>query len=373
MAASVFFTESVTVEGLKAKHDKVTRGGGKIKILIVPGHDNDSFGTTFNGVREADMTVFLGEELFRLFSLASEYEPVLVRDRSGYTPAFKDYFARDAASIRVFALGKKKIMYDLEKTGQVHRAESVVRGAALSEVVFRLYAINKWANENRVDIVLHLHFNDYPGRIPHRSGRYEGFSFYIPDSQYSNARASRAVAESLLLQLATFYSESNLPFENGGIVPDQELIAIGAYNTLDPASVLIEYGYIYETRFQDASIRAAFMKELALQTYIGVNRFFGKFEEAFRRYPTSFLPHEWRVPLAEGQYRNPSVLSLQAALFLEGVYPPGGDKRACPITGSFGPCTRRAVAMFQQKYGIAPVTGHAGAATLAKLNERYGY
>lgn len=370
-AAGVFFSDSVTADGLRAKYAKAASGDGKVKILIVPGHDNESWGTGFDGVREAEMTVAVGEELFRLFSLSPVYEPMLVRDHTGYTPVFKEYFANETANVRTFVLGKRRVMSGLEQAGKVYRTEGISPNTALPSVVFRLYAINKWANDNGVDIVLHLHFNDYPGRANHRPGRYEGFAFYVPDQQFSNARASRVVAQSLLEQFATFYAESNLPIENGGIVPDQELIAIGAYNTLDPASVLIEYGYIYEARFRDERIRAAFMKELALQTYIGVNRFFGKFEEAFRRYPTTLLPHEWRAPLSEGAERNPSVLSLQAALLFEGVYPPEGDKRACPLTGSFGSCTRRAVIAFQQKNGIAPASGVAGPQTLAKLNEKY--
>jgi len=38
---------------------------------------------------------------------------------------------------------------------------------------------------------------------------------------------------------------SNISGENRGIIEDQKLIAIGAYNTLDPAVLFMEYGYIH--------------------------------------------------------------------------------------------------------------------------------
>ena len=69
---------------------------------------------------------------------------------------------------------------------------------------------------------------------------------------------------------------------------------------------------------------------------------------------------------------HPSILSLQAALLFEELYPPAGEsKRDCPLSGSFGPCTALAVKNFQQKYGL-PASGTVGELTLAKLNEIYG-
>jgi N-acetylmuramoyl-L-alanine amidase len=372
LAASVFFVESVTTDGLRQKYARAARGDSKVKILIVPGHDNDSWGTEFRGVREAEMSAAVGEELARLLSGDPQYEPVLVRTRQDYAKEFRDYFIAERAAVQGFVANKKQVMKDLVKAGMIHRAQGVVHNAAPFEVVWKLYGINQWANDNRADIVLHLHFNDYPGRPYARVGRYNGFSIYVPETQFSNARASRAVAESLFTQFSKFFAASNFPLEDSGIVPDQDLIAVGAYNTLDAAGLLIEYGYIYEERFKNAAIREAFLKELALQTYIGLNNFFGNPKEALRRYPTTFLPYAWETPLSDGATAQQSVLSLQAALLFEEFYPPEGDKRACPLMGSFGPCTARAVVRFQQKHSISPATGVAGELTLSKLNELYG-
>jgi len=370
--AGVFFTESSTPEGLQEKYSRTLYRGDKVRVLIVPGHDDEAWGTEFNGVREADMTVALGEELTKLLSSDPAFEPLLLRSRAGYASGFLEYVGREGEVIRAFLQEKKQTMQELVRAGSVHMVEGVIHNSAPTAIAMKLYAVNKWANEHGVDIVLHIHFNDYPGRSHTRAGRYNGFSLYVPDSQFSNARASRAVAESLFTQFSKFYAESNLPVEDSGIVPDQELIAIGAYNTLDPAGVLVEYGYIYEQRFLNAVVRAAMMKELAYQTYQGLNRFFGKYGEVFQKYPTTLLPHEWSEPLASGMKGHPSILSLQAALLFEELYPPVGEsKRDCPLSGSFGPCTTQAVKSFQEQNGL-PQSGTVGALTLQKLNEKYG-
>lgn len=371
LVASVFFVDSVTVDGLTAKYASASRGGKKVKVLIVPGHDNDSWGTEFRGVREADMNAAVGEELARILSADSHFLPVLARTKDGHVKEFMDYFENEKVAVKAFAANRRQVMKDLMKASMVSREQEVVHNKASSDVVWKLYSFNKWANENNVDIVLHLHFNDYPGRGYGRQGRYDGFAFYVPEKQFSNSNASRAVADALLAQFSRFYAESNFPLENGGIVPDQDLIAVGAYNTLDPAGVLIEYGYIYEDRFRDETIRGEFLKEFALQTYQGLNRFFGSSAETSRRYPTTFLPYAFNASLSQGAAAHPSILSLQAALLFEEVYPPEGDKRACPLTGIFGPCTARSVARFQDKYGIKPVTGVVGELTMRKLNEKY--
>lgn len=371
MFASVFFVDSITTQELKERYSGALQGNGRVRVLIVPGHDDEAWGTEFRGVREADMTVMVGEELSRILSADPTYEPILVRTRQGYAKEFQDYFEKEGSSIAEFVKGKKEVMRDLIRAGSVHMTEGVIHNSAPTLVATRLYALNKWANENNVDIVLHIHFNDYPGRPSHRAGRYNGFSIYVPDPQFSNARASIDVAESLFEQFSKFYAESNLPVEDSGVVEDHELIAIGSYNTLDPVGILIEYGYIYEQRFLDTAVRNAELRELSFQTYLGLNRFFGSFTETFRKYPTTLLPHRFDEALSQSSGTSPEVLSLQTALTLSGAYPPAGeDLHSCPRSGSYGSCTTRAVKEFQKEQGIAE-TGALDEVTRGKLNELY--
>lgn len=273
--AGVFFVESITEVELKEAYAKAQRGEGKVKILIVPGHDDESWGTEFNGVREADLTMRVGEALVAQFAKNPAYDAVLLRGRSGYLPAFETYFTENKEQVRADIARKKKIMSDLFAAGSVERqTDGIQHNKAALDVVLRLYAVNQWANENGFHLVLHLHLNDHGGRPQGKVGAYSGFSLYIPEAQYSNAKASRAVAEALFAEFSTTLQRSNLPKEDTGLVPDQSLIAVGAYNTLDAAAVLIEYAYIYESTLRTAEGRKEAIARYADLTYRGVERFF---------------------------------------------------------------------------------------------------
>jgi N-acetylmuramoyl-L-alanine amidase len=149
----------------------------------------------------------------------------------------------------------------------------VPHAAAPNEMAMRLYSINKWANDNKYDLVLHIHFNDTARYNQVYPGPYTGFSVYVPHSQFGNARGSQAVGRALVEQLSRIHYPSTLPQESGGLVEDQELIAIGAYNTLKPASVLVEYSYIYEQRVQNPTLRQTTLNDMAEATAVGLESF----------------------------------------------------------------------------------------------------
>jgi N-acetylmuramoyl-L-alanine amidase len=376
--ASVFFIESSKPEVLKqtvALADTNAPKARKLKILVVPGHDNEFWGTQFNGTKEADMTLELGKELAKLLSQDNKFQVILSRDDSGYLPELATYFKDHTSDILTYSNSKKKIMADLEASGKISaKTNGVPHVNAPAPVVVRLYGINKWANENNVDLVIHVHFNDYPQRKKSSPGDYSGFSIYVPEQQYSNSRSSREIAAQVSKQLGTYYPESNMPKEGSGVVEDQDLIAIGSFNTLDPASLLIEYGYIYEPQFLNPVIRSKVIEDLATQTYVGIHNFFGgSMPKLAGKYTTALLPHTWRDVVASGVQFNTSVLSLQAALVLEGVYPPKElGEHVCPLAGTYGQCTKKSLALFQQKYNLTDASGTLGPATMAKLNELYG-
>lgn len=374
--ASVFFTDSTTTEKLKEDYSSTEKTKGKIKLLIVAGHDDESGGTEFRGVKEAKINLELAENLAEFFKDNDKFEITLVRDRNGYNPVFLNYFNKERESIKEFTTKQKETMAELVRAGEVHNTEGVIHNSAPSETVLKLYGINKWANENNTDIVLHIHFNDDPTRNRKRKreaeGKYSGFAIYIPEAQYSNAKASRAVAEPIYSQLAKFYPVSDLLQEQDGIVDDQKLIAIGAHNTLDSVGMLIEYGYIYEPQFLNENIRNFVIKELAFQTYVGLVNFFETETKLSLKYDTLLLPHKWEENLQKGAKNKESVLALQTALNFEKLYPPEGfDKRDCPITGNFGNCTSLALKKFQEKYDINDEAGKIGESTKNKLNELY--
>lgn len=374
--ASVFFTDTVTEDSLrlayaKASSNKRTSSENKIKVLIVPGHDPVSYGTEFLGLREYDLNLDLSKKIYDFFAQESIFDVRLAQTSEGFDPELEYYFERNMDETREFVEGQKLLMNHFISTGLIEPHIGVIHNTAPQDVALRLYAINKWANENDIDIVLHVHFNDYPGRNKRAAGEYDGFSIYVPESQYSNSKGSKAVAESIFEKLNEAYPQSDFPREAAGIVEDQELIAVGAYNTLDAVGLLIEYGYIYEPMVAEPSLRDAVLTDLAFRTYRGVATFFNEGSNK-NDLNTTLLPHEWSTDLEVGAEGNLDVLKLQMALILEGVYPPEGKtKNDCSLTGLFGPCTAGAVRAFQEKYGITPAAGVVGEQTRAKLNELY--
>ena len=368
--AAVFFPERTSTAHLLHTYNNARLGAGKVNILIVPGHDGESFGTSYLGLREEKITALLGERLERLFKDNSSFETTLLRNGAGYNPSFLYYITVERDSILSFIKSKRKIMNDYVYQGKVKDVPGVPHVSVPLETAIKLYGTNVWADALGVHLVIHLHFNDYPRASQSVPGKYSGFSIYVPEGQYGNAVASRSVAEKIFARLSRSYHVSTYPKESAGIVPSQSLIALGANDTLDSASILIEYGYFYEPQFVYAETRNRTLDDLALKTYAGILDFFG--EPSFFAGDSAFLPYFFDEDLKKGDRGKASVLSLQAALSADGLYPPAGKRKdECPLSGSFYDCTQMALLAFQKREKIPGDGSVADKETREALNRRF--
>ncbi len=371
--AAFFFPERITPERLQQRYQQ-----NALTVLVVPGHDRKSWGTSFGDLKEVDLTVALAGYLHDFLKADSHFRVFLTQDENGYASWVTSRLTAQAGVIQSFRDRLKQAMASAIQSG-FEQKTLVYHPTAEPEVANRLYGLNKWANENNVDLVVHVHFNDYSGRRLNRAGKYTGLAVYVPERQLPNARSSVAMARSVLASLITLEPVSNLPQEADGIIEDQELIAIGANASLDAAALLVEYGYIYEPQWANAGVRDLALRELAYRTYAGVAKHFD-LDRTLAPHDAAILPHRWSKPLTPGLRGNPDVLALQLALRKEGLYPSSGDLRSCPLSGSYFECTEAAVARFQAKYrddilkpaGLVQPSGTAGSRTIEKLNALYG-
>lgn len=374
MVAGAFFTESVNATDIQKRYKRAFFGGSKVKVLIVPGHEPDFGGTSFNGIFERDLNVDLSEELAHFLGKNRRYEVVVARTKEAWHPDLQSYFESEWNEIDEFRTEQKKLMAQLIKEGKIERkTDGVYHNNAPLDAAMRLFGINKWANEQEVDITVHIHFNDIYRPNSRIEAPYSGFSIYVPEKQYSNAKASREIADAIFKRLAFFFPISDVSKESVGVVEDQDLIAVGQSNTADAVSMLIEYSYIYEPHLQNKNIREPIIKEMALQTYLGLQDFFKGVNDTEYQYYTTLLPYVWNEELSKGIVDDVQVLSLQTALMFQGHYPPfGSRKNECPLSGNAGTCTIKALQSFQEKHAIENEEGKLGEKTREALNNLYG-
>lgn len=364
-AAAVFGVDTVTPEGLIASYRGATTTEQRIRVFVMPGHEPEYGGAEYRDLRERDMNVEVAEHLAAYLEADPHYEVALGRDKDGWNPELKAYFDENRDGIVAWRTEQQKIMKSLVREGSFSPKEDPIpHQAATGDVALRLYGINKWVAEQDFDIAIHIHFNDYGSRRYNRPGQITGFVVYVPDKQYSNSAAARMIAESVSERLSLFVAQSDAPKERGGVVEDQDLIALGSNNTADVPAMLIEYGYIYEDQFQDPAVRAALLKEYAYQTYLGLEDFFQTNDDEVPSYRTGILPYPWERNRDRGYAQTTDVLALQFALVNRGLYPPEGKTlRECPISGIFGECTALSLKAFQKRYEVQGEDGVFGLKT----------
>lgn len=249
-----------------------------IKILLVPGHDDEIWGAQYGNIKEAAMNLAVATRIYSTLKKDKRFEVYITRDSKGYTKEFADYFANNRENILAFKEKAKKEMKDKIQSGDFVERENVFHNTVSQDVSVILYGINKWANENKMDAVIHIHFNDYPRTQKWTIGEYKGFAIYMPDGQLSNWKESGQLAANIFTQLRKKYITSTYEKELGGLVPDQKLIALGSNGTLNKSvrSVLIEHGYIYEKKFRSYTARHKAYNDMAGLDSIGIKNYFFK-------------------------------------------------------------------------------------------------
>ena len=368
--ASLGPAQTITQDGLRAQYASST-----LKILIVPGHDPIHWGTQFilgkTHYKEGDLTLLLGFALQKYLSSDTHIQTAISRERDGsWASWLTNYVNEHDKDVWAYQKSQAGLLDKAASAGTFTPATSTLHNLADPDTRTYLFAINKYANDNHYDLVIHIHFDDYGGRPVGAVGPYTGYTIFVPDTQFSSAEASKAVAQSLRSVLDTFMPGSSLPSESGVIVPDQNLIAVGEDATRDGASILTEYSYIYEPQIRSAETRKAFINELAHETYLGIEQFFSPSTKTV--VSSTFLPHIWNKGVAKGTFGSLDIMSAQYALTSLGYYPPPGKTfSGCAISGVFGNCTKTALLNFQvAKLGQG--TGAFGPATRNLLNKLFG-
>jgi N-acetylmuramoyl-L-alanine amidase len=325
-----------TIEQILQKRKNFTeRAQGRsaqrlVNILIVPGHDDEYWGTHHKNLKEVELNRQLAENLYDYLVKEEGINAVLSSDRSGYNTIFDAYFKRERDDIAKFIEETKAKFNEKKESEQLAIIEKNFHNPAPGDMALRLYGINRWVNEADFDLVIHIHFNDHANRNKSKIGKYTGFSIYTPGKEFENYELSRRLADSIFNEMKKIRPVSDLPEEEGGVIEDYELIALGANESLDAGSVLVEYGYIYENIFTDSSLRKPALDYMAYATYVGIKNLLG--EEPMRK--------ESKVVKTTKNKTTAANLEWQFQNAIYGAYPPAGKSlRDCPIGGYFGKCS----------------------------------
>ena len=247
-----------------------------IKILLVPGHDDTTWGAQYGNTKEAGMNLALATRIFNSLKKDKRFEVYITRDLNGYTKEFSDYFANNKDEIVSFRNTHKAAHKQKVGEGNFIEKETVIHNAADERMSVILYGINKWANEHSIDAVMHIHFNDHVRKTVWAEGIHKGFAVYVPEGQMINSKTSTELGKKIFTQLRKKYRVSTYEKEKEGIVFDQKLIALGSNGTLnkDVRSVLVEYGYIY--RFKTKKFRESAYAAMSSYTVSGIKNYFLK-------------------------------------------------------------------------------------------------
>jgi N-acetylmuramoyl-L-alanine amidase len=334
--------------------DNTSSTSKKIRVLIVPGHEPDNGGTNYGNIYERTLVVGIGQDFQQFLGGNSRYQSFITRDTQVWNPTFATYFQDEWNQIISWEKTAKTSWTTSTAMNQSGQGE--ISNVAATDDAMRLYGIVKWADENNIDLMIHMHLNNYPDAMAKKIvGKYSGLVMYVPAPDLANSVKSLPIAEAVFKRLSLYNPISNLPVESQGLETDDSLIAMGAYNTAEMASILIEYDYIYEPQFVNPEVRPIALKDFAYQTYLGVQDYYNNNQNvtATSSYDPNMNVYAWSMPVTSAHSHAEDIYAMQTALIMDGDYPPKGMTRNdCPHSGAIGSCTELAVKAFQQKYHI---------------------
>jgi len=239
-------------------------------ILVVPGHNTKDGGGNFKTVYERDLVAAIGTKISDRFNEDPKFKAIVTRSADAWNPIFDKYFEDEKQAIIDWKNERQKESKALMAEGKIkYVPDMAFHSEVTPEVSVKLYGMNKWANDNDIDLIVNLHFNDSirtPMSVP---GGFKGFTIFIPESQMKNHTSSEAAAQYVFDELKKIE-----PPELDNLLEDQSLISLGASGTLNPPSMLIEYAYIYEKNLLTDADREKTIDQMAQQTVLGIRDYF---------------------------------------------------------------------------------------------------
>jgi len=240
------------------------------KVLLVAGHTAQTKGAVFGNTTEYELNYDIMKKLEREMK-SRGFEVLVSHEGSDYNQTFLNYF--DANEKRILDYREnRKDAYDKQYPQGVVTNDTDHNHASPLGVI-QLYGVNLWANENNMDAVVHLHFNDYPGRPAGTRGTHTGFSVFAPLKTNQHFIESFNLAKSVEKHMLKYINRSTVKNESAGVL-ESELIAVGQANSTTMPSILIENGFIYESKFTDKSRREPVLTRQANSIANGIEEYF---------------------------------------------------------------------------------------------------
>ena len=215
------------------------------RILLVMGHTQDQKGAVYGELTEYELNYDLITQLEQDL-VTRGCEVIVLHEDGHYSQSFQDYFETHEDKILNFRAQQKE-EYAREYPMSVVTNDTD-HNYASKEATIQLYGINMWTTENEVDVVIHVHFNDYPGRVWNQVGTHTGFSLFTSLKTNDNFIESFRLAKLIEQEMLQYANRSTVEKESAGVL-ESELIAVGQANSVIVPAVLFEGGFIYEDKF----------------------------------------------------------------------------------------------------------------------------